>query len=94
PPAGAVAAPQPSAAVISELSRTYVGSGVAQVHPTRAAAENVAIGDRRSSRVLGQELPGVRSKLPALWTNSCSVATAGGAPPDVVKRYVDNQKNR
>ncbi|MFI6795742.1 hypothetical protein [Streptosporangium canum] len=46
PPAGAVAAPQPPAApVISELSRTYVGSGVAQVHPTRAAAENVAIGD-------------------------------------------------
>lgn len=48
----------------------------------------------RSSRVLRQELPSVRSKLPALWTDSYFVATVGGAPLDVVKRYVENQKNR
>jgi putative transposase len=48
----------------------------------------------RSSRVLRQEFPSLKSKLPTLWTNSYFVATVGGAPLDVVKRYVENQKNR
>ena len=48
----------------------------------------------RSSRVLRQEFPSLRSKLPTLWTHSCFVATVGGAPLDVVKGYVENQKNR
>ena len=48
----------------------------------------------RSSRVLRQEFASLRSKLPTLWTRSCFVATVGGAPVDVVKRYVENQENR
>ncbi len=48
----------------------------------------------RSCRVLRQEFPSLMSKLPTLWTNSYFVATVGGAPLDVVKRYVENQKNR
>ncbi len=48
----------------------------------------------RSSRVLRQEFPSLKSKLPTLWTNSYFVATVGGAPLEVVKRYVENQKNR
>ncbi|HUR07905.1 MAG TPA: IS200/IS605 family transposase [Nonomuraea sp.] len=48
----------------------------------------------RSSRVLREEFPSLKSKLPTLWTNSYFVATVGGAPLEVVKRYVENQKNR
>ncbi|MFD8534045.1 IS200/IS605 family transposase [Streptosporangium canum] len=48
----------------------------------------------RSSRVLREEFPSLKSKLPTLWTNSYFVATVGGTPLDVVKRYVENQKNR
>lgn len=48
----------------------------------------------RSSRVLRQEYPALKSRLPTLWTNSYFVATVGGAPLDVVKTYVENQKNR
>lgn len=48
----------------------------------------------RSSRVLRQEFPSLKSKLPTLWTNSYFVATVGGARLEVVKRYVENQKNR
>lgn len=48
----------------------------------------------RTSRVLRQEFPSLTSRLPTLWTNSYFVATVGGAPLDVVKRYVENQKNR
>jgi putative transposase len=45
-----------------------------------------------SSRVLRQEFPILRS-LPSLWTNSCFVSTVGGAPLEIVKRYIEEQKN-
>ncbi|MFF5204659.1 IS200/IS605 family transposase [Streptosporangium sp. NPDC000396] len=47
-----------------------------------------------SSRVLREEFPHLKSRLPTLWTNSSFVATAGGAPLAVVKRYVEQQKGR
>jgi putative transposase len=46
----------------------------------------------RSSRVLRQEFPKLKSRLPTLWTNSYFVATVGGAPLSVVKQYIENQK--
>ncbi len=33
------------------------------------------------------------AKLPTLWTNSYFVATVGGATLEVVKQYVENQRN-
>lgn len=48
----------------------------------------------RSSRVLREEFPWLKSKLPSLWTNSYLVATVGGAPLSVIKRYVQTQKER
>ncbi len=48
----------------------------------------------RSSRVLREEFPWLKSKLPSLWTNSYFVATVGGAPLSVIKRYVETQKDR
>jgi putative transposase len=47
----------------------------------------------RSSRLLRQEFPSLKSRLPTLWTNSYFVATVGGATLEVVKQYVENQKN-
>jgi putative transposase len=47
----------------------------------------------RSSRILRQEFKTLRSKLPTLWTNSYFVSTVGGAPLEVVKQYVEQQKN-
>lgn len=48
----------------------------------------------RSSRVLREEFPWLKSKLPSLWTNSYFVATVGGAPRSAIKRYVETQKDR
>lgn len=48
----------------------------------------------RSSRLLRQEFPWLKSRLPTLWTNSYFVATVGGAPLSVIKRYVESQKDR
>ncbi len=47
----------------------------------------------RSSRLLRQEFPSVRSRIPTLWTNSYFVATVGGATLEIVKQYVANQRN-
>ena len=47
----------------------------------------------RSSRVLRQEFDSLRSRLPTLWTNSYFVATVGGAPLEVIKQYVADQRN-
>lgn len=46
----------------------------------------------RSSRLLRQEFPQLRSRLPTLWTNSYYVSTVGGAPLAMIKRYIESQK--
>ena len=46
----------------------------------------------RSSRVLRDEFPWLKSRLPTLWTNSYFVSTVGGAPLEMVKRYIESQK--
>ena len=43
----------------------------------------------RSSRLLRQEFPQCRTRLPSLWTNSYFVATVGGA----ALKYIENQKH-
>lgn len=47
----------------------------------------------RSSRLLRQEFQFLKSKLPTLWTNSYFVSTVGGAPLEIIKQYVEQQKN-
>lgn len=47
----------------------------------------------RSSRLLRQEFPSLKSRMPTLWTNSYFVATVGGATLAVIKEYVESQRN-
>jgi putative transposase len=46
----------------------------------------------RSSYLLRQEFPWLKSRLPMLWTHSDFVSTVGGSPLSVVKQYIENQK--
>jgi putative transposase len=46
----------------------------------------------RSSRLLRQEYPWLRSRLPTLWTNAYFVSTVGGAPREVITQYIAHQK--
>lgn len=39
-----------------------------------------------------KEFPELKSRLPTLWTNSYFVATCGGAPLEIIKQYIENQK--
>lgn len=45
-----------------------------------------------TSRILRQEFPQLRQRLPSLWTNSYFVSTVGGAPLSAIKQYIENQK--
>ncbi len=45
-----------------------------------------------TSRYLRLEFPHLKSRLPTLGTNSYFVSTVGGAPLEVVKHYIQNQK--
>lgn len=46
----------------------------------------------KTSRILRQEFPWLRSRIPTLWTNSYFCSTVGGAPMSIVKQYIENQK--
>lgn len=45
-----------------------------------------------TSRLLRDEFPWLRTKVPTLWTNSYFVSTVGGAPLSAIKQYIENQK--
>ena len=46
----------------------------------------------RSSKLLRDEFPFLKSRIPSLWTNSYFVATVGGAPLSVIKQYIRDQQ--
>ena len=48
----------------------------------------------RSSRVLREEFPWLKSRLPSLWTQPHFVATVGGAPLSAIRRCVETQNSR
>ena len=65
-----------------------------EVDPQYGIATFVRLVKGRSSRLLRQEFPKLKSRLPTLWTNSVFVSTVGGAPLSVIKQYIENQKNQ
>jgi putative transposase len=63
-----------------------------EVDPQFGIHRFVKLAKGRSSRLLRQEFPMLRSRLPTLWTNSYFVSTVGGPPLAVVKQYIENQE--
>jgi len=64
-----------------------------EVNPQFGIHRLVRLIKGRSSRLLRQEFPVLKRKLPTLWTNSYFVSTVGGAPLSVMKQYIENQKH-
>ena len=62
-----------------------------EIPPTVALSRFIGLLKGRSSRLLRDEFAHLR-RLPALWSPSWFVSTVGGAPLEVVRRYVENQK--
>jgi putative transposase len=65
-----------------------------EVHPQYGIHRFMRLVKGRSSRMLRQEFKSIKSRLPTLWTNSYFISTVGGAPLDIVKQYIENQKKR
>ena len=47
-----------------------------------------------TSRLLRQEFPGLKSRLPTLWTRSYYLETIGHISESTIKRYIEDQKNQ
>ena len=63
-----------------------------EVHPQFGIHKAIKTIKGKTSRILRQEFPWLKTKLPTLWTNSYFCATVGGAPLSIVKQYIENQK--
>lgn len=63
-----------------------------QVDPQFGVHKTIKRMKGSSSKVLREEFPFLKTKLPTLWTNSYFVSTVGGAPLAVIKQYIENQK--
>ena len=48
----------------------------------------------RTAHILNREFPELTHRLPTLWTRSKFIATVGSVSLDVVKKYIENQKNK
>lgn len=46
-----------------------------------------------TSRTLRNEFPELKSKLPTMWTRSAFISTVGTVSLEVVKKYIEDQKN-
>ena len=65
---------------------------LAEVDPQYGVNKFVRILKGRTSKILRDEFPHLKKRLPTLWTNSYFVSTVGGAPLAVVKQYIENQQ--
>ncbi|WP_460773944.1 IS200/IS605 family transposase [Nocardiopsis nanhaiensis] len=64
-------------------------------HDPKASASYVANQFKGyTSRVLREEFPHVRSKLPTLWSSSYFAASVGAVSAEGVQRYIDTQWER
>jgi putative transposase len=57
-------------------------------------APNRIIGEIKgyTSRLLRQEFPELRSKLPTLWTRSYFISTHGHISDEMIQKYIEEQK--
>ncbi len=47
-----------------------------------------------TSRILRQEFPHLKTRVPTLWTRSYYIESVGHISQDTIKRYIEDQKNQ
>lgn len=60
--------------------------------PTRSVAELVNRFKGRTSHDLRNEFPGLRSRIPTLWSRSYYATTVGAVSEGAIRRYIEEQK--
>lgn len=65
-----------------------------EADPTACAAEIVNRLKGASSRILRDEFPFLKSRLPTLWSRSYFAGTVGSVSEAVIRRYIESQKGK
>ena len=47
----------------------------------------------KSSRIMREQFPELKSRIPTLWTRTSFISTVGSVSLETVKQYIENQKN-
>lgn len=63
------------------------------VDPQYGIGKFIRMAKVKSSKLLRAEFPSLKRRIPTLWTNSYFVSTVGGAPLEIVKQYIQSQRN-
>lgn len=63
------------------------------VDPQYGIGKFIRMAKGKSSKLLRAEFPSLKRRIPTLWTNSYFVSTVGGAPLEIVKQYIQSQRN-
>lgn len=65
-------------------------------HPKTCMSKFINAYKSASSRLIKKEFPEIRSKLwkESFWSKSFCLISVGGAPLDVIKRYIESQGER
>lgn len=61
--------------------------------PRQPLHELIKLFKGRSSRILRDKYPKLKSRLPSLWTRSYFCCTVGYISEEAVQQYIENQKN-
>lgn len=62
--------------------------------PTLAVSHIVSQFKGFSSRILREEFPYLKSRLPSLWSRSYYAGSVGYVSEETVKKYIENQKGK
>lgn len=65
-----------------------------EIDPRQSVHMAVRVLKGKSSRVLREEFPWLKMKIPSLWTRSYFSCTVGHINEDTVQRYIADQKNK
>lgn len=65
-----------------------------EIPPTKVARNAVTRLKGFLAHELRRDFPRLRSRLPSLWSRSCFISSVGSVSLEVVKKYIENQKNK
>lgn len=63
-----------------------------EADPTLCVAEIVSRFKGRTSRLLREEFPSLRTRLPTLWSRNYFAASVGAVSEATIRRYIEAQK--
>lgn len=63
------------------------------IEPQRNITEIVNLIKGYTSHTLREEFPSLKKRLPTLWTRSKFISSVGAVTLEVVKKYIEDQKN-